>query len=44
MADFSDEGIVKILAHVALNRFTTYVNVAFGVPVDSAPVKLCEMA
>jgi len=39
-AGFDDEHIVEILAHVALNLFTNYVNVAFDVPVDFAPVKL----
>jgi uncharacterized peroxidase-related enzyme len=37
---FSDEEIVEILAHVALNLFTNYVNVAFAVPVDFPAVKL----
>jgi uncharacterized peroxidase-related enzyme len=37
---FSDEAIVEILAHVALNLFTNYVNVAFDVPVDFPGVKL----
>ncbi|NYE59560.1 putative peroxidase-related enzyme [Duganella sp. 1224] len=37
---FSDEEIVEILAHVALNLFTNYVNVAFKVPVDFPSVKL----
>ncbi len=39
-AGFSDEEIVEILAHVALNLFTNYVNVAFAVPVDFPAVKL----
>lgn len=39
-AGFSDEEVVEILAHVALNLFTNYVNVAFGVPVDFPLVKL----
>jgi uncharacterized peroxidase-related enzyme len=39
-AGFGDEEIVELLAHVALNLFTNYVNVAFAVPVDFAPVKL----
>jgi alkylhydroperoxidase family enzyme len=39
-AGFSDEEIVEILAHVALNLFTNYVNVAFAVPVDFPGVKL----
>lgn len=37
---FDDEAIVEILAHVALNLFTNYVNVAFNVPVDFPSVKL----
>jgi uncharacterized peroxidase-related enzyme len=43
-AGFSDEAIVEIVAHVALNLFTNYVNVAFAVPVDFAPVALREAA
>jgi len=39
-AGFGDEAIVEILAHVALNLFTNYVNVAFAVPVDFPAVKL----
>ncbi len=38
-AGFDDEQIVEILAHVALNLFTNYVNVAFAVPVDFPLVK-----
>ncbi len=41
---FSDEEIVEILAHVALNLFTNYVNVAFAVPVDFPAVKLRRAA
>jgi uncharacterized peroxidase-related enzyme len=37
---FSDEEVVEILAHVALNLFTNYVNLAFAVPVDFPAVKL----
>jgi uncharacterized peroxidase-related enzyme len=37
---FNDEQIVEILAHVALNLFTNYVNVAFDVPLDFPAVKL----
>ena len=37
---FTDEGIVEIVAHVALNLFTNYVNVALNVPVDFPRVKL----
>jgi alkylhydroperoxidase family enzyme len=39
-AGFSDEQIVEILAHVALNLFTNYINVVFDVPVDFPAVKL----
>ena len=31
---YTDAQIVEVLAHVALNLFTNYVNVAFRVPVD----------
>ncbi|HEX2012532.1 MAG TPA: peroxidase-related enzyme [Roseateles sp.] len=41
---FDDEQIVEILAHVALNLFTNYVNVAFQVPVDFPAVKLRRQA
>lgn len=37
---FQDEQVVEILAHVALNLFTNYVNVAFDVPVDFPRVAL----
>lgn len=43
-AGFNDEGIVEILAHVALNLFTNYVNVAFAVPVDFPSVALHRRA
>lgn len=43
-AGFDDEQIVEILAHVALNLFTNYVNVAFAVPVDFPAVKLQRAA
>ncbi|HST45676.1 MAG TPA: carboxymuconolactone decarboxylase family protein [Luteimonas sp.] len=39
-AGFDDVAIVEILAHVALNLFTNYVNVALDVPVDFPAVKL----
>ena len=39
-AGYSDGQIVEILAHVALNLFTNYVNVALDVPVDFPAVKL----
>ena len=38
-AGFDDEEIVEIVAHVALNLFTNYVNVAFDVDVDFPSVK-----
>lgn len=37
---FDDGAIMEIMAHVALNLFTNYVNVAFAVPVDFPHVKL----
>ncbi|MCE4557758.1 carboxymuconolactone decarboxylase family protein [Roseateles cellulosilyticus] len=43
-AGFADGQIVEILAHVALNLFTNYVNVAFAVPVDFPGVKLRSAA
>lgn len=43
-AGYSDEQIVEILAHVALNIFTNYVNVAFDVPLDFAAVPLLKAA
>lgn len=39
-AGFDDGAIVEIMAHVALNLFTNYVNVAFDVPLDFPGVKL----
>ena len=39
-AGFSDEEAVEIVAHVALNLFTNYVNLAFDVPVDFPTVRL----
>jgi len=39
-AGFDDGQIMEIMAHVALNLFTNYVNVAFGVPVDFPHVRL----
>ncbi len=41
-AGFSDEEIAEILAHVALNIFTNYSNVAFDVPVDFPKVNLLQ--
>lgn len=37
---WSDEHIVEIVGHVALNLFTNYANVALAVPVDFPGVKL----
>jgi uncharacterized peroxidase-related enzyme len=39
-AGFDDGQIMEIMAHVALNLFTNYVNVAFAVPVDFPHVGL----
>lgn len=41
---FSDEQVVEIVAHVALNLFTNYVNVALEVPVDFPTVGLRRAA
>ncbi|MDP2366785.1 carboxymuconolactone decarboxylase family protein [Rhodoferax sp.] len=41
---FEDEHIVEIVAHVALNLFTNYINVALQVPVDFPKVKLNPIA
>ena len=38
-AGFSDEEIAEILAHIALNIFTNYTNVAFDVPIDFPEVE-----
>ncbi|MCO5091373.1 carboxymuconolactone decarboxylase family protein [Bosea sp. (in: a-proteobacteria)] len=43
-AGFDDEAVVEIMAHVALNLFTNYVNVAFAVPVDFPVVALSRAA
>lgn len=43
-AGFDDEAVVEILAHVALNLFTNYVNVALDVPVDFPGVPLSRAA
>ncbi len=43
-AGFSDEAIVEIVAHVALNLFTNYVNIAFDTPVDFPSVKFRKAA
>ena len=39
---YDDEQIVEIVAHVALNLFTNYVNVALDVPLDFPAVALAE--
>ena len=43
-AVFDEGAIVEIVAHVALNLFTNYVNVAFDVPVDFPAVRLRSAA
>ena len=43
-AGFNDEEIAEILAHVALNIFTNYTNVAFNVPIDFPKVELRKAA
>lgn len=43
-AGFDDGEVVEIIAHVALNLFTNYVNVALDVPVDFRGVKLTRAA
>ncbi|MGE7370387.1 carboxymuconolactone decarboxylase family protein [Neorhizobium sp. NPDC001467] len=43
-AGFDDEDIVEIIAHIALNLFTNYINVALDVPVDFPGVKLTRSA
>lgn len=43
-AGFDDEGIVEIVAHVALNLFTNYVNVALDVPLDFPAVAMRKAA
>lgn len=39
-AQFSEEEIAELVAHVALNTFTNYTNVALAVPVDFPAVPL----
>ncbi len=39
-AGFSDEQVVDIVAHVALNLFTNYINLSLDVPVDFPAVPL----
>ena len=43
-AGYDDQDIVEIIAHVALNLFTNYINVALAVPVDFPGVKLVREA
>ncbi|MCH8618644.1 carboxymuconolactone decarboxylase family protein [Undibacterium sp. TS12] len=43
-AGYGDEHIVEILAHVALNLYTNYINVALDVPVDFPKVRLSTAA
>jgi len=43
-AGFGDEELVEIVAHVALNLFTNYVNVSLEVPVDFPVVPLRRAA
>lgn len=43
-AGFDDEGMVEIIAHVALNLFTNYINVTLKVPVDFPGVQLKRVA
>lgn len=41
---FDDEEMVELVAHVALNLFTNYINVALAVPVDFPKVRLTKAA
>ncbi|QCW49325.1 carboxymuconolactone decarboxylase family protein [Nocardioides dongxiaopingii] len=41
---FDDQDVVELLAHVALNLFTNYVNVALEVPLDFPKVALLPAA
>lgn len=43
-AGFDDEQIVELVAHVALNLFTNYINVALAVPIDFPIVRLRQAA
>ena len=43
-AGLDDAEIVEVIAHVALNLYTNYVNVALAVPVDFPEVPLREVA
>ncbi|MFZ6658036.1 carboxymuconolactone decarboxylase family protein [Undibacterium sp. TJN19] len=37
---YDDEHLVEIMAHIALNLYTNYINVALDVPVDFPKIKL----
>lgn len=41
---FTEEHVVEIMAHIALNLFTNYINVALNVPVDFPKVALVAQA
>jgi uncharacterized peroxidase-related enzyme len=43
-AGFNDGQIVEIIAHVALNLFTNYINIALDVPVDFPAVRFRHAA
>ena len=43
-AGFNNEEIVEIIAHVALNLFTNYINIALDVPVDFPKIPLRHAA
>ncbi len=43
-AGFDDGEVVEIIAHVALNLFTNYVNVALDVPLDFPAIRLRKAA
>lgn len=43
-AGFDDAQVVEVIAHVALNLFTNYVNIALAVPVDFPVVALRRAA
>jgi uncharacterized peroxidase-related enzyme len=43
-AGFDDGQIVEVIAHVALNLFTNYINIALDVPVDFPSVKFRRAA
>lgn len=43
-AGFNDGQIVEIIAHVALNLFTNYINIALSVPVDFPAVQFRRAA